>query len=174
MASSAFGDFRHVLDVFPNQSAFTCVGTTRQGRRCRQSFISRSDLAQADRTLNIINQFDIYDSAFLVHIQPQLCRLADLTLCPRWHRDDRYGNSQRDQTVVKWLSMVERYRNEVLPVSSTSSSRSRSHRAVSATSSAAASSIRPSNLSSSTSLPAHRLSKFFRLSRPSGSYEYLP
>jgi hypothetical protein len=40
-----------------------------------------------------MSRMNIHHSAFLSRIQPSLSLLARLTLCPRWHRDDKYGYS---------------------------------------------------------------------------------
>lgn len=100
--------------MYPDKNSFTCVGVTKQGRRCRNSFISRADLLQAIQILDSIESLNVLSEHFINRVDSKLDQLADLTLCPRWHRVDRYGNSQKHQTATKWLNSVGDYRRRAL------------------------------------------------------------
>src|SRR5436309_736513 len=97
---SLLWDPRAVLDVYPDSYGFTCVGKTKKGLRCKQSFISGADLSKASRILDTITLWnpksvDVYD---------KLSELAYLTLCPRWHRNPGY--CQVTEMVHKWYTMI--------------------------------------------------------------------
>ena len=101
---AAFKDFG---DVHPDEAGFICVGTTRRGLRCRQSFIARSDLREASRVLDsLLDHEQLYTDPTV--LLPTLKRLASLTLCPRWHRYDRPGErSQAGAVAVRWLRDIQ-------------------------------------------------------------------
>lgn len=61
----------------------TCVGTTRQGARCRNSFIAGVSTSHAMRRIEIMKSANPGDA---FEWEP-LKELADWMLCPRWHRD---------------------------------------------------------------------------------------
>ena len=112
---SATWDPSYLLDVHPDRSDFTCVGTTKQGRRCRNSFISAVSLTEASTILAVLKSMTFrYRRDFIVQISPKLDRLAELTLCPLWHRDHKHGNCQRPQVYHKWLSVVSAWRANML------------------------------------------------------------
>jgi hypothetical protein len=70
---------RQLLDVYPQQSGFTCVGTTREGRRCRQSFLKNVHRAEADRLLDLLPIPEQSRSNYN-NFYPTLRQLAWLTL----------------------------------------------------------------------------------------------
>jgi hypothetical protein len=70
---------RQLLDVYPQLPGFTCVGTTREGRRCRQWFLKNIHRAEADRLLDFLpppGHFALNSS----QLYPTLRHLAWLTL----------------------------------------------------------------------------------------------
>lgn len=99
------------MDIYHDGMDFTCVGVTRQGRRCRQSFIANRDRQEANQMLDSFQQsiydyrdFGTYPSALFSRLKS----LANLTLCPRWHRFDRPGErSQADSVAIRWLREFE-------------------------------------------------------------------
>jgi hypothetical protein len=99
--------FREFEDVHPEGAGFTCVGTTRRGLRCRQSFIARSDLQEASRVLDsLLDHQHLHTNP--TALLPTLKRLAGLTLCPRWHRYDRPGErSQANAVAARWLRDIQ-------------------------------------------------------------------
>lgn len=152
MANSQLHDFRTILDIHPERHGFTCVGTTKRNTRCGQKFISHNDLYTAGNTLNLMNDLNVHDPAFLDQVSPHLQTLADKTLCPRWHRNHHFGNSQNVQTVAKWLSVVRAYHDQVIarPSNRTnSSSLSRS----SSTTESSSDDRRPGNVVHSRAVP---------------------
>ena len=97
---------RAVLDVYPEEPDFTCVGTTQKGLRCRNSFIKRQYLLQAGVVLDSISQISlirqIADEARLLTI---LSTISWLTLCPRWHqKPGRHG--QTYTVAFEWLRIL--------------------------------------------------------------------
>lgn len=96
-------DPRSVLDVYPGRSDFTCVGTTKKGRRCGQLLISKSDLERADSILDNLEMRE--PSAF--SLAEELTELAALTLCPRWHRKE--SHSQVTEVSQGWANDITRY-----------------------------------------------------------------
>ncbi|KAI9744663.1 MAG: hypothetical protein M1818_002192 [Claussenomyces sp. TS43310] len=107
-----------VLDVYPNSFRFTCVGVTQKGARCRNSFISSSDISEASKILKDMSQHWPLSKAVAEH----LIDLARLTLCPRWHR--KPGYSQVDSMCHKWRAAIRVYVSEqkAIPASSTATS----------------------------------------------------
>jgi hypothetical protein len=97
---AAIWDPRTVLDVYPDGCSFTCVGKTQKGLRCKNSFISRNDIIEATSILNRIAT--IHPRA--VSIQ-DLIELAELTLCPRWHR--KPSHSQVGVTSRNWMRSLQ-------------------------------------------------------------------
>ncbi|KAF4624458.1 hypothetical protein G7Y89_g13712 [Cudoniella acicularis] len=100
-------DLPSVLNLYPEVSGFTCVGITQRGLRCRQSFIAHRDLQEASNVLTWLrNNIHLYPSP--VDVLPTLRRLAELTLCPRWHRYDRPGTpSQAEAVATRWLNSIQ-------------------------------------------------------------------
>jgi hypothetical protein len=88
---------RALLGVDPD-GVFTCVGTTKKGTRCRNSFISNSDLAKASNLLDRMATSDPWDA------RAHLSYLAEITLCPRWHR--KSGYSQVESMKHKWWDII--------------------------------------------------------------------
>ena len=107
---AALWDPRALLDIYPEHAGFTCVGTTKQGRRCRQKMISHTSLREARNILHVLQQQDIFQHNFSDLVYPKLHRLAVVTLCPLWHRNDRpTAKSQADEVTLKWVNIVDRY-----------------------------------------------------------------
>ncbi|KAG4430915.1 hypothetical protein IFR05_013607 [Cadophora sp. M221] len=50
---------RAILDVYPEAPGFTCVGTTKKGLRCRNSFIRHQYLVQASEILDSLSRVSI-------------------------------------------------------------------------------------------------------------------
>jgi hypothetical protein len=99
----ALWDPRQILDVYPQRSDFTCVGTTREGRRCRQSFLKNVHRAEANRLLDILPPPGHFASNSS-QLYPTLRHLAWLTLCPRWHQNG--PRCQADAVASKWLRKI--------------------------------------------------------------------
>ncbi|KAE8448437.1 hypothetical protein EG329_009502 [Mollisiaceae sp. DMI_Dod_QoI] len=96
-------DPRAVLDINPESGGFTCVGITQQGRRCKNSFISRASLEEAG---NILDELPAIARSRRrsAELPPRLSRLAYLTLCPRWHRD---RIPQVIPVAERWLATIQ-------------------------------------------------------------------
>ena len=95
-------DPRAVLGINPDQSS-QCSGTNKRGYQCGNTMISRADLSEAS---------DILDDMAQMHPRQgipfeMLIRLAQLTLCPRWHR--KPGYSQVHVVASKWKRMIGLY-----------------------------------------------------------------
>ncbi|KAH7418332.1 hypothetical protein BKA64DRAFT_654182 [Cadophora sp. MPI-SDFR-AT-0126] len=98
---------RLVLDVYPEEPDFTCVGTTQKGLRCRNSFIRREYLLRAGVILDALSEISLVqhmtDEARLLAI---LRTISWLTLCPRWHqKSGRHG--QTGTVTHKWLRIIQ-------------------------------------------------------------------
>jgi hypothetical protein len=96
-------DFRSILDVYPDDPSFTCVGTTKQGRRCRNSFIRNAYLSEANDLLDDLPEI-VGSGRQQYELLPNLRRLAYLTLCPRWHQTRL---PQVEPVAAKWLSQIQ-------------------------------------------------------------------
>lgn len=92
-------DYSQILDVYPHDYSFTCVGITQKGLRCRQSFILEADKNSAVDILHQMNSHRAWESSF-----PYLKDLAYLTLCPRWHR--KPGYSQVESVSARWRAKI--------------------------------------------------------------------
>lgn len=95
-------DPERVLDVYPQVDGFHCVGTTLQGLRCRQSFISREYRRRATAKLDVLpelTQCRIGHVALLA----DLYDIAWYTLCPRWHQTKK---PQADIISQRWLQTI--------------------------------------------------------------------
>ena len=93
--------FRDVLDVHPERNGFTCVGTSQKGLRCGQKYLCHAHLAEASQILDSLphpEQFRTHSA----EIFPLLRNLAWLTLCPRWHQNDR-----ADAVAAKWMRTIQ-------------------------------------------------------------------
>jgi hypothetical protein len=79
-----------VLDVYPSENRFTCVGTTDLGQRCAGSSIPPASHREARAILHDLrtssNALSIIKSDGWLF--PQLYRLATLTICSNKHRYD--------------------------------------------------------------------------------------
>src|SRR6266536_3143291 len=93
---------RQVLDIYPEECDFTCVGTTKQGRRCRNSFIKRDYLSKASLILDNLPELQDFRSHQSYYLS-KLNQLAWLTLCPRWHQTKI---PQADQVAARWLDEI--------------------------------------------------------------------
>lgn len=99
----AHWDPRQVLDVYPQQAGFTCIGTTTKGLRCRQSFLKNSHKAQADRLLHLLpspEQFTSHPNELFRTLR----HIAWLSLCPRWHQNG--ARCQADTVAARWLQII--------------------------------------------------------------------
>jgi hypothetical protein len=105
-----FWDPRCILDIYPNQYGFTCTGITKKGARCRNSFISNADKTEASKILDWLAERDIIVEDLNRRIGPKLVRLAELTLCPRWHRAGHL--SQVDDVSLKWHLAASKFCRE--------------------------------------------------------------
>ncbi|PMD36670.1 hypothetical protein L207DRAFT_568885 [Hyaloscypha variabilis F] len=94
---------RQLLDVYPQEPYFTCVGTTLKGLRCRQSFLKNVHKAEADRLLDLLPPPEHFRSN-PSELLPTLRHLAWLTLCPRWHQNG--ARCQADAVASKWLQII--------------------------------------------------------------------
>jgi hypothetical protein len=97
-------DPRAAFDLYPEEPGFICSGITQRGLRCRQSFIANRDKSQASDILDdLLTDDNVFDNPRALY--PDLKKLAELTLCPRWHRT---GNkSQVDAVASKWLRSIQ-------------------------------------------------------------------
>jgi hypothetical protein len=102
---SANWDFRSILDVYPDRSSFTCVGVTQKGARCGQRMFSGSDLSCASRLLDEMSTLRKLSSSY-----KYLEELAELTLCPRWHR--KPGYSQVRSVSRRWQNKIAKIERE--------------------------------------------------------------
>ncbi|CZR54499.1 uncharacterized protein PAC_04383 [Phialocephala subalpina] len=96
-------DARSVLDVYPESSTFTCVGTTLQGRRCQNSFIKKIYKEEASDILDGLPAL-VRSTRRYAQLLPTLKHLAFLTLCPRWHQERK---PQVDPVAQRWLAMIQ-------------------------------------------------------------------
>lgn len=108
---ATYWNFREILDLYPESSEsshFTCVGMTKKGARCRNSFISRNALSRAGELLDSMDRQKKLRSSFK-HLE----ELAILTLCPRWHNGDHPANSQVSQTEDRWRSLIAQHERKL-------------------------------------------------------------
>ncbi|OCK98242.1 uncharacterized protein K441DRAFT_464242, partial [Cenococcum geophilum 1.58] len=82
--------------INPDRNCLTCVGYAPScGRRCRNP-INQANRASAFQLLKDLENID----PSMTNIQPQLCRLAGLTLCLRYHQN------QVGAVVDEWMSVL--------------------------------------------------------------------
>jgi hypothetical protein len=82
--------------INPDRGCLTCVGYAPScGRRCRNP-INQANRASAFQLLKDLENFD----PSTTNIKPQLCRLAGLTLCLRYHQN------QVSTVVDEWMSIL--------------------------------------------------------------------
>jgi len=82
--------------INPDRNCLTCVGYAPScGRRCRNP-INQANRASAFQLLKDLENID----PSTTNIQPQLCRLAGLTLCLRYHQN------QVGAVVDEWMSVL--------------------------------------------------------------------
>ena len=98
-------DFREILDCYPDQPFFTCVGKTKKGTRCGQWMFSGGDLSCASRMLDEMSCYEKLSSSY-----KDLENLAGLTLCPRWHR--KPGYSQVRSVSLEWRTKIATHEAE--------------------------------------------------------------
>ena len=98
---ATYWNFRTILDVAPDEPGFTCVGITKKGKRCTQSpkFFFRSDLSQASELLDMMGAHKKLTNSY-----KYLEELAELTLCPRWHR--KPGSNQVSIVAKRWKMII--------------------------------------------------------------------
>ena len=97
-----FWDARQLLDCYPLVGEFECTGITAEGARCRQTFIDRK--SESDNILSTISSSNIVLQGLNNNMQAQLRHLAELTLCPRWHRD-----RQVNAVYLRWVRAIDGY-----------------------------------------------------------------
>jgi hypothetical protein len=90
--NSLFGLSFPFSEYDPVAPGFTCIGQTKERRRCRNSFISHHDTRCAANRLRLMRSSDPGNSFEL----DALTELAGWMLCPRWHK------SQRDEIARQW------------------------------------------------------------------------
>lgn len=89
-----------ILDVDPRS---TCVGFTKKGGRCGQSFISNADRNAAAVILQNMSERDVQSANF----DHQLRSLATCLLCPRWHK----GKPEQLTTKTEeWKTAIRSFR----------------------------------------------------------------
>jgi hypothetical protein len=101
MPPPTFWDPRLLLDCYPLRENFKCTGTTKKGARCGQTFIENKSKSDSDRVLSILSSKDIIANGLDDRIKNCLRILAELTLCPRWHR-----GSQSNTVYLKWFQTI--------------------------------------------------------------------
>lgn len=84
-------DPEEALDVGPGR----CSGITLRGLPCRQSMFSRGDISSTDKLLEQLCYMDPRKGIPKEYLES----LAELTLCPRWHREKR---PQGPEVVARW------------------------------------------------------------------------
>jgi hypothetical protein len=90
LALMASWNARQLLDVYPQEPYFTCVGTTLKGLRCRQSFLKNVHKAEADRLLDLLPP-------------PEHFRSNPSELLPTL-RHHLFLNSLHNHIHIRWLS----------------------------------------------------------------------
>lgn len=95
-------DPRLLLNVYPLKKGFECTGTTKEGHRCRQTMVDRK--AESDRILETISKKDVVAQGLDERMEDKLLLLAEITLCPRWHRHGY--QSQADSVYRKWSRTI--------------------------------------------------------------------
>lgn len=98
---ASYWDFRHILDVNPEEDR-SCVGTTKKtGERCTKP-ISVNDRSTAGRLLNQMDQTKDFCSSI-----QDLEQLAALMLCKEVHNSQkRHHLSQVDNVRAKWTARI--------------------------------------------------------------------
>ena len=107
MPPPTFWDPRLLLDCYPLRENFKCTGTTKKGARCGQTFIENKSKSDSDRVLSILSSKDIIANGLDDRIKNCLRILAELTLCPRWHR-----GSQSNTVYLKWFQTINSFITE--------------------------------------------------------------
>jgi hypothetical protein len=102
---AVYWNFREILDLFPESSTFSCVGTTRAGKRCALKIEKHYERPAAGRLLDEMDRCKNLKSS--CHY---LDELAALTLCNRWHRQP--GHSQLQSMTGRWRLMIKQYQRE--------------------------------------------------------------
>jgi hypothetical protein len=115
-----------VLDVYPSEDRFVCVGTTDSGLRCTSTSISPSSHREARAILDDL-QTSSRDLSILVTggwLFPLLHQLATLTLCSKkhrydcdWHSSWRMGRLYEPEAVLvahKWFEIIRDMPNRVV------------------------------------------------------------
>ncbi|KAF4624461.1 hypothetical protein G7Y89_g13711 [Cudoniella acicularis] len=115
---------QEALDVYPRDTRFQCVGTTREGGRCSETTIPLANHREAYAILEDLRTASINIIASDGWLFPQLHRLATLTLCSRIHRYDcewhpswKVGIIYQPETVLvahKWLVTIVRLPQRVV------------------------------------------------------------
>ncbi|KUJ12729.1 uncharacterized protein LY89DRAFT_687691 [Mollisia scopiformis] len=95
-------DVRALLDVYPEANHFTCVGTTKKGLRCGNSFIEHAYLDEASEILDELPAV-ITSPRRSAELLLKLRRLAYLTLCPLWHQSKL---PQVEPVANRWSAII--------------------------------------------------------------------
>lgn len=103
---TVYWNFRDILDVYPEASDFTCVGTTLEGERCTYNIEKYHERPAAGRILDKMDQCKSLKSS-----DRYLEDLAALALCSHYHR--KPGKFyQIDSMISEWRSMIKQYQKE--------------------------------------------------------------
>jgi hypothetical protein len=105
-----FWDPRLVLNVYPLRHGFTCSATTARGTRCDQAFIRTGTKRLSDGILENLSSKNVVTHGLDEDMKQSLHLLAELTQCPRWHR-----NANRSQTTdiyLRWIRTIDDFTAE--------------------------------------------------------------
>lgn len=105
-----------LLGVDPRSERYTCRGTTKKGKRCRNP-VKNSDRTRATRMLDTL----AYHPPTSTTVEDDLQEIAELCLCKRLHRGTQVEDIVTDWTDVIAESFLRRGRTEDLSYSSTGS-----------------------------------------------------
>ena len=103
--AAIFWNARQLLDCYPLRAKEKCTGTTKKGTRCGQTFIDRK--SESDQILSVLSSKNVVEHGMDDRMKLRLQTLAELTLCPRWHR-----RSQVDAVYLKWSRIIDNFINE--------------------------------------------------------------
>jgi regulator of replication initiation timing len=103
LSSYALGENLANVDprcINPRDSGFTCIGLTKQKRRCGNSFLSNNNKADAADVLRQMRSTEPGNTLEL----PSLCELANALLCPRWHN---HGTHDQTEPIARsWYRLL--------------------------------------------------------------------
>jgi hypothetical protein len=114
---SNFWDPREVLGINPAESHFSCTAIVipkkKRGqpqeppRRCLQTFLSNECKDQACQILDTLAHVDVVLVGISEGIKRALVHVAELTACPRLHKEPRL--SQAEAVGSKWTDLVGQF-----------------------------------------------------------------